>query len=101
MVYPTAIDGETVSFKIDTEAEISATSQDVFKAIGRPTLQKWTKLLCDPDRSPLKVLGCTTVRLTYKHIFIKYCVYVIQHLSNNLLGLLPTIIMVLNIFNGT
>ena len=30
MVYPTAIDGETVSFKIDTEAEVSAISKDVF-----------------------------------------------------------------------
>ena len=48
------------SFKIDTEGEVSAISKDVFKAIGRPTLQKWTKLLCDPDRSPLKVLDLQT-----------------------------------------
>ena len=53
----------------------------MFEAIGRPNLQKPTKRLCGPDTSPLKVLGCTTVRLTYKHISIKHCVYVIQHLT--------------------
>ena len=80
------MDGKDVCFKIDTGAEVSAISTDVFEAIGGPNLQKATKILCGPDRSPLKVLGCTTVRLTYKHISIKHCVYVIQHLSNNLLG---------------
>ena len=81
------MNGKNVCFKIDTGAEVSAISTDVFEAIGRPNFQKSTKTLCGPDRSPLKVQGCTTVRLTYKHISIKHCSYVIQHLSNNLLGL--------------
>ena len=66
---------------------MSAISTDVFEAIGQPNLQKPTKILCGPDKSPLKVLGCATVQLTYKQTTIKHHVYVIQHLSNNLLGL--------------
>ena len=84
-------------FKIDTGAEVAAISTDVFEVIGRPNWQKPTKILCGPDKSSLKVLGCTTVMLTYKHVSIKHCVYVIQHLSNNLLGL-PAI-TTLNILN--
>ena len=62
---------------MDTGAEVSAISTDVFEAIGQPNLQK----------SPLKVLGCATVQLTHKQTTIKHRVYVIQHLSNNLQGL--------------
>ena len=90
------MDGKNVCFKVDRGAEVSAKSTDAFKALGRPNLQKPTKTLYGPDKSLLKVLACTTVRLTYRHISIKYCVYVIQHLSNNLLGL-PAI-MALNIY---
>ena len=79
------VNGKDVCFKIDTGAEVSAISTDVFKAIGRPDLQKPTKILCGPDKTPLEVLGCATVQLTYKKVSIKHCVYVIRRLSNNLL----------------
>ena len=59
----------------------------MFEAIGRPDLQKPTKILCGPDKTPLEVLGCATVQLTYKKVSIKHYVYVIRRLSNNLLGL--------------
>ena len=81
------VNGKDVCFKIDTGAEVSAISTDVFEAIGQPDLQKPTKILCGPDKTPLEVLGCATVQLTYKKVSIKHCVYVIRRLSNNLLGL--------------
>ena len=81
------VNGKDVCFKIDTGAEVSAISKDVFEAIGRPSLQKPTKILCGPDKTPLDVLGCATVQLSYKQLSIKHHMYVIQRLSNNLLGL--------------
>lgn len=81
------LNDKDVCFKIDTGAEVSAIPTDVFEAIGQPTLQKPTKMLCGPDKSPLKVLGCATVQLTHKQTTITHRIYVIQHLSNNLLGL--------------
>ena len=59
------LNGKDVCFKIDTGAEVSAISTDVFEAIGQPNLRKPTKILCGPDKSPLKVLGCATVQLTH------------------------------------
>ena len=50
-----------------------AISTDVYEAIGQPSLQKPTKRLCGPDKSPLKVLGCATVQLTHKQTTIKLC----------------------------
>ena len=38
------MEGKDVYFKIDTGAEVSAMSTDVFEAIGRPNLQKPTKI---------------------------------------------------------
>ena len=81
------VNGEDVCFKIDTRAGVSAISKDVFEAIGRPSLWKPTKILCGPYKTALDVLGCATVQLSYKELSIKHHVYVIQCLSNNLLGL--------------
>ena len=41
------LNGKDVCFKIDTGAEVSAISTDVYEAIGQPNLQ----ILCGPDKS--------------------------------------------------
>ena len=84
---PVKVNGKPVSFVIDTGAEVSAMSKDIYEAIGKPQLDKPTKVLCGPGRQTLDVLGCCTVKISYKQQSIHQPVYVIRKLTNNLLGL--------------
>ena len=57
------VNNNEVVFKVDTGAEVTAISKEVYDAIGQPRLTKPTKVLCGPSRQPLDVLGRTTVHL--------------------------------------
>ena len=72
---------------IDTGAEVSAISENIFKAIGSPQLHKPEKVLCGPGRQTLDALGCCTVEISHKNLKTIQPVYVIHNLRNNLLGL--------------
>ena len=77
---------------IDTGAEVSAISKNVHEAIGQlPRLYNPNKILCGPGRQVFNVLGCCTVKLSYKQYRVSQKVYVVHKLANNLFGL-PTII---------
>ena len=91
------VNGKEVVFKIDTGAEVTAISKDVYKAIGHPKLQRPSKVLCGPNKQPLNVLGRITVHLVYKQRSLRHHVYVIDSLNQNLLGL-PAI-LALNILS--
>ena len=91
------VNGKEVVFKIDTGAEVTAISKDVYMAIGHPKLQRPGKILCGPNKQPLDVLGCITVQLAYKQRSIRHHVYVVKSLNQNLLGL-PAI-LALNILS--
>ena len=43
---------------IDTGAEVSAISENIFKAIGSTQLHILEKVLCGPGKQTLNVLGC-------------------------------------------
>lgn len=81
------INGKSLSFKLDTGAEVTAVSGEAIKQLGQVSLQKPKKILCGPDRKPLKVLGCVSLTLTHKGKTSRQVVYVIHKLKNNLLGL--------------
>ena len=81
------INGKSLSFKLDTGAEVTAVSGEAIKQLGQISLQKPKKILCGPDRKPLKVLGCVSLTLTHKGKTSRQVVYVIHKLKNNLLGL--------------
>ena len=81
------VNDREVMFKIDTGAEVTAISKDAYKAIGHPKLQRPGKILCSPNKQPLDVVGCITVRLGYKQRSIRHHVYVVNSLNHNLLGL--------------
>ena len=57
---------ETVQFKLDTGAEVTAISDFSFRKLKGIHLQKVSKVLHGPDRSPLSVLGQFTQPLTVK-----------------------------------
>ena len=80
------VNGKEVVFKIDTGAEVTAISKDVYKAIGHPKLQRPNKVLCVPNKQPLNVLGCIAVHLVYEQRSLRHHVYVIDSLNQNLVS---------------
>ena len=76
-----------MKFKVDTGAEVTALTEEALSQLGTIQLKSPSKVLCGPDRTPLKVLGQTRVTLTSKGKSCSQDVYVVQHLKHNLLGL--------------
>ena len=62
------VENNSVSFKVDTGAEVTALSEIAFQSFTNPVpkLQKSTQILCGPNRTPLEVIGEVTMKLTYK-----------------------------------
>ena len=84
---PIKINGQEIVFKLDTGAEATAVSMKTFKTLKSIQLQQSAKVLCGPNNQPLKVLGQTSVQLTYNGRSCNQSIYVIKDLKNNLLGL--------------
>lgn len=81
------VNGQEMSFKLDTGAEVTAISEKVFASLGKIQLREPEKVLCGPDRQKLDVVGCVSVKISYDRRTTSQCVYVIRKLKNNLLGL--------------
>ena len=82
------IQTQPVVFKVDTGAEVTAASEDTWKSLrGTPKLLKPTRSLCRPDHKPLQVRGTASVTLSLKQKSCSHTVYVVNNLTNNLLGL--------------
>ena len=62
------VESNSVIFKVDTGAEVTALSERTFQLFTNPVtkLQKPTQTLRGPHRSPLEVIGEVTMILTYK-----------------------------------
>ena len=52
-----------ISFKLDTGAEATATTNDAYHLLGKPQLNTADKILCGPSRHPLGVMGSLSVTL--------------------------------------
>ena len=52
-----------MKFKVDTGAEVTALTEEALSQLGAIQLKSPSKVLCGPDRTPLKVLGQTMVTL--------------------------------------
>ena len=52
-----SVNGESMKFKVDTGAEVTAVTELALKQLGNVQLYPATKTLCGPDTEPLKVLG--------------------------------------------
>ena len=63
-----SISGKRIEFKLDTGAEVTAVSKQVYKSLGK---QK-------PSRNPLKVLGQFKTKLSNQSTTIEQQVYVIE-----------------------
>ena len=78
-----------MTFKVDTGAEVTALSHTTFNSIQKslPQLKRSNQTLRGANRSPLDVVGETTLTLTYKGKSDAQRVFVINNLQHNLLGL--------------
>ena len=76
-----------MKFKVDTGTEVTALTEEALSQLGAIQLKSPSKVLCGPDRTPLKVLGQTRVTLTSKGKSCSQDVCVVQQLKHNLLGL--------------
>ena len=80
-----------VSFKLDTGAEVTAISDDTYRQLGLPKLDKPSKVLYGPAKRTFDVVGQFTATLEHERSNSQQVVFVVKGLRNNLLGL-PAII---------
>ena len=75
-------------FKVNTGAEVTVLSDSTWKylKLSSPLKETGTSL-CVPDQSCLKVRGETTLSLSYQGKSSTQCVFIVNNLKNNLLGL--------------
>ena len=78
---------QETSFKLDTGAEVTAISEQTYKSLKEPQLLDPEKVLYGPSRQPLKTLGQFWGSLSYRGKEAKQCVFVVDGLKTNLLGL--------------
>ena len=76
--------------KIDTGADLTVISEDVFHKLGKFTLRNTTKLLFGPGQKELNVLGSFTDTISSDTKSVQEDVYVVRGLTHCLLGR-PTI----------
>jgi len=81
------VNGLEVSFKLDTGAEVTAITEKSLELVGSPKLNQPTRNLCGPNRQPLSVRGSLSAHLHQGQYSCTHEVFVVKHLSQNLLGL--------------
>ena len=60
-----SVNGESMKFKVDTGAEVTAVTELALTQLGNVQLHPATKTLCGPDKKPLKVLGQISATLCH------------------------------------
>ena len=81
-------ESDSISFKLDTGAEVTALSHSTYQQLSNPPqLNAPDKALYGPSRRPLQVLGQCQSDLTYNGRSCRQQLFVVEGLQNNLLGL--------------
>ena len=81
------LSGQSIAFKLDTGAEVSAITEDTYKCLGEPRLSKPSRVIYGPARQQLHVLGQFSARLTKGTRSTDGLIYVVRGLNLNLLSL--------------
>ena len=81
------VNNVTVTFKVDTGAEVTAISEETLKTLGSSLVTKPNKKLCGPNGQPLSLTGSLTVTMSQKQHERQQDVFVIKQLKHHLLGL--------------
>lgn len=75
-----------ISFKIDTGADVTVISENVFKSLKIPKLQKTNRKLFGPGNKQLNVLGTFTETLSNKSYMTAEQIFVVRGINRCLLG---------------
>ena len=81
------VDEQTVKFKVDTGAEVTAISDFSYRQLKGVRLHTANRVLYGPDHTRLEVLGQFSPTLGVKERRTQQIVYVVKGLKSNLLGL--------------
>lgn len=79
------VDGQQMSFKLDTGAEVTVLSEGALKSLNEVSCRA---PLCSPDNKPLDVVGELSATLEHTDKSCVHPVFILQKLQQNLLGLL-------------
>ena len=60
------VNSATVTFEVDTGAEVTAISEDTLQTLGQLEVNKLAKKLCGPNGVPLDLRGSLTITLSQK-----------------------------------
>ena len=82
-----SVNGQEVPFKVDTGAEMTVISKDLWTSLPLSKLKPPTKSLQRPDSKPLKVTGNLCATLQYRGHECTQPIFVVKHHQHNLLGL--------------
>ena len=78
---------KSVSFKLDTGAEVTAISEETFRELGHVKLELPNKVLYGPARQTLDVLGQFSITIQHQGNSSLQTIFVVRGLKTNLLGL--------------
>jgi hypothetical protein len=91
--------GHDTNFKIDTGAEVTAISKEMYEQIQVPEISAPTKTLYGPSRQPLRTLGQFSGTLSHKGKTTVQPIFVVSGLKTNLLGMraITTLVLAMRI----
>ena len=81
------VNNVTVTFKVDTGAEVTAISEETLTTLGSPQVTNPNKKLCGPNGQPLSLIGSLTVTMSQRQHECQQDIFVVKQLKHNLLGL--------------
>ena len=82
------VNGHEVPFKVDTGAEITVISEDLWTSLGMSELKTPTKKLHGPDSKPLKVRGELHATLQYRGRQCTQPIFVVKHLHTIIVNMI-------------
>ena len=77
----------SVTFKVDTDGEVTAISENTLQTLDQLEVSMPDKKLCGPNGVPLDLGGSLTVTLSQKQHKCDQEIFVVKQLKHNLLGL--------------
>ena len=81
------LNGHDTNFKIDTGAEVTAISEEMYEQIQAPEISAPSKTLHGPSRQPLRTLGQFPGTLSHKGKTTVQPIFVVSGLKTNLIGM--------------
>ena len=83
---PATVGQRTLTFKVDTGAEVTAISERAFQGLDEVLLKKPTKKLYGPSKYPLVVIGQFMHTLRYRNRSTRQEIFIVEGLKKKFAG---------------